>query len=346
MSILKGFSPALIYTQLRSNGAASTFDRLLASQHVADLRLIFLCTFWMAVALVVVALIESAFAGQGFTMVGAVIAAAGAVMAWCYQAGSSRLGVVDLFGCEIATICRVCTVVDLVPRTINAYAFIKSDMKSGSGSAGPTIGAAMPIESISLNLESKESYEPVFDNNTRDLQVLDAPVVINVTQFYTYLKSMRDTWRKAGQSSTAEHRLAALRDVVYMQFLGFESARAAVHALIEYEPHEVDCTMIILLSEIPALAFLLENFSVDDFRHQRLLQRLCHYELILQTVKNRVTEKRKITKSSDEDWAKLEVTAKDLQSLYDRLLKPKVTAAGCDRLMSAAAEVPVHSAAA
>ena len=41
-----------------------------------------------------------------------VVGVVGAVIAWAYQSGSARLGVIDLFACEISTLCRVATVVD------------------------------------------------------------------------------------------------------------------------------------------------------------------------------------------------------------------------------------------
>ena len=39
-----------------------------------------------------------------------VVGVVGAVIAWAYQSGSARLGVIDLFACEISTLCRVATV--------------------------------------------------------------------------------------------------------------------------------------------------------------------------------------------------------------------------------------------
>ena len=43
------------------------------------------------------------------------------LLAWTYQAGSARLGVVDLFACEIATLCRVAAVIDMVQRYIDLF---------------------------------------------------------------------------------------------------------------------------------------------------------------------------------------------------------------------------------
>ena len=40
----------------------------------------------------------------------------GLVLGWAYQAASKRLGIVDLFACEIATLCRVGTIFDIGDR--------------------------------------------------------------------------------------------------------------------------------------------------------------------------------------------------------------------------------------
>jgi hypothetical protein len=45
-----------------------------------------------------------------------VLGVVGAVIAWAYQSGTARLGVIDLFACEISTLCPVATVVDTVRR--------------------------------------------------------------------------------------------------------------------------------------------------------------------------------------------------------------------------------------
>jgi hypothetical protein len=96
------------------------------------------------------------------------------IVTWTYQRGSARLGIVDLYGCEIATICRVVTIVGVAGRYVELYR------------TPPT---------LSMTFNSEEHYTPVFDNNSKDLEVLEARVVEPVTEFYTYLKSMRDYLR-------------------------------------------------------------------------------------------------------------------------------------------------------
>jgi hypothetical protein len=48
------------------------------------------------------------------------LAVGGPILGWTYQTGSKRLGIVDLFACEIVTLCRVGAIVDFVPRLITA----------------------------------------------------------------------------------------------------------------------------------------------------------------------------------------------------------------------------------
>ena len=50
-----------------------------------------------------------------------VVGVVGAVIAWAYQSGSARLGVIDLFACEISTLCRVATVVDTARRYADKF---------------------------------------------------------------------------------------------------------------------------------------------------------------------------------------------------------------------------------
>jgi hypothetical protein len=59
----------------------------------------------MAVGLVIATVLAflQKFTAAGAS-VGAIVSVGGGVLAWTYQTGSARLGVVDLFACEIATL--------------------------------------------------------------------------------------------------------------------------------------------------------------------------------------------------------------------------------------------------
>ena len=125
---------------------------------------------------------------------------------------------------------------------------------------------------------SQESYFPVFDTSVRDLQKLEADVVQNVTAFYTYMKVMRDYLRKladtpppsAGSTSHDDDWHKVVCSVIYMQFLGLESARKAIQDLVEFQPTRAEDIFTILLSELAAYDFLRNQFHGDLF--DRLLK--------------------------------------------------------------------------
>lgn len=295
MSVMSVLSPFVILRQLRSGKESSTFERLGRSRHVADLRLIFSVTvilmvvgavvalafsleyervttwtaeqdhhgFWLWVRLTIAAIV---FSGP---FIGAICILGGGVLAWTYQTGSARLGVVDLFACEIATLCRVGAVVDMVQRYVDLF-------ETGPHAVQHVIDGEAPTDGSRFN--SQESYFPVFETSVKDLQALEADVVKHVTAFYTYMKVMRDTLRKLADIRPAAdggrhddwHR--AIGSVVYMQFLALESARLAIKDLVEFEPTRAEDMITVLLSELPAYGFLREQFQ-GDLRQRRLQAR-------------------------------------------------------------------------
>jgi hypothetical protein len=278
------FFPKSIVRRLQEERSAATLNRLATSRHVADLRLIVSATgyiFVLCLVLAVIATILDGTASGVSAFIGGMFALAYGIVGWAYQSGNSRLGIVDLFACEITTICRVCTIVDLTRRHVEAF---NADLpKSGETQASPD-EIVKRIRNAFSHYEASESYTPVFDHNASDLRVLEVKVVTNVTAFYTYLKAMRDALRNLtkvdappafGEKHDAWHE--ALASVLYMQFLAFESARKAVRDLVEFEPNQVENMITILISELCAYSFLLNYFPAgdatgkgEDFRHDRL----------------------------------------------------------------------------
>ncbi|HEY7580129.1 MAG TPA: hypothetical protein VH855_21275 [Acetobacteraceae bacterium] len=294
MAVMSVLSPFAIVRQLRIGKESSTFERLGRSRHVADLRLIFSVTLIIMIVSIILALIfcfehqvvtnwrevngrengwtwlrlaMAAVADSG-AFVGAVGAVGCGVLAWTYQSGSARLGVVDLFACEIATLCRVFAVADVVQRYVGLF------------ENGPDTGRPHPIDgelpADTSRFTSQESYFPVFDASVNALQALEADVVKHVTAFYTYMKVMRDALRRLaeikppasnGPRNDDWHR--AICNVVYMQFLGLESARRAISDLVEFEPTQAEDMITILLSELVAYGFLRQQFR-GDLRQRRL----------------------------------------------------------------------------
>jgi hypothetical protein len=334
MNIVSALSPFEILRQLRQSGESSTFERLGRSRHVADLRLIFSVTVIIMIVGSIFALVfcferevmtswkdvkEShgdwiwarllfnAVADSG-AFVGAIGAVGCGVLAWTYQTGSARLGVVDLFACEIATLCRVAIVVEMVQRYVALF-------DSGPIATQPRELDGEPPTDAS-RFTSQESYFPVFDSSVKDLQALEADVVTNVTAFYTYMKVMRDGLRalanikpasRGGSVGDKWHR--AVCNVIYMQFLALESARKAIRDLVEFEPTQAEDMITILLNEVVAYGFLREQFK-DDLRNRMLDARDAGYRREIPELC------RMVMAGTGPQWVRARETAAELMKRY------------------------------
>jgi hypothetical protein len=286
----------------------ATVVRLFVSRHVKDLRLIVGAASVLMLLLLVIGPVlavrsQEATKCQGSSIcdwtsakiwlpaassflvfLTPVIGAFGLLLGWAYQTGSARLGVVDLFACEISTLCRITTVLDSVNRLVDRFNVGPQPGSSGSG--------ALPAAQFS----SEENYFPVFDACVRDLQTLDAEVVINIAAFYTYMKAARDSLRSLAGISPEASDLAAppsqsavqgpwhevARNVLYLLYLGLESARKSIKDLVEFQPELMERTIVILISELDAYGFLRQQFTQkDDPRHERIQMRLADYQQLV-----------------------------------------------------------------
>ena len=312
--------------KLDARDASSTLFRFFRSSHVTDLRIIATGAFAVgAVCLAVLGLLLSVspFVNKDSLLVSLIHSYAGptvalccVVVGWAYRSASARLGVVDLFACEIATLCRVGTIFDIALRYVNRIdepgqgATVHRPMAPGNGS-----------------FVSQEHYFPVFDSNSRDLQLLEAEVVGSVVEFYTYMKATRDVLRRLGQldvtgsaqpgPGTAEMRKTVICDLIYMVFLAFESARKSIRALVEFEPSEADYTMIVLLTELKAYDFLLRRFAEEELFRRRLELRKDDYKLERVRLNCLIECHR-----GEPHWNKAVETAPSLDPLFEQVIGP------------------------
>ena len=300
---------------LKTGDPAATMDRLFESQHVKDLQLIMAGAFFAVLMVLIIGLLSSFFnevvnnwhdihtrttdwvlvryglasVGDFLVFFAPVLAAFAGLLAWVYQVGGARLGVVDLFACEISTLCRVMGVVDVVHRTVDKYGKSPTAQHGGADTSNGHSQEPSP----------QEEYFPVFTNCIRDLETLEARVVIDITAFYTYMKAVRDTRRALSAVAASSGDVSggapaprdlALRDLVYMIFLGLESARHAIKNLVEFEPEQAERTVVILLNELEAYAFLERNPNEGDSYQRRLALRRAEYERLvphlIKTVRN------------------------------------------------------------
>jgi hypothetical protein len=112
MNPLRAVGMYFFRERLENTGPAATFARLCTSRHLEDLQ-------WIAciVVLLTVIMLPLDLATSHFTVLDAklpvasvLVAGVTAILSWIYQTGSSRIGAVDLFACEISAICRVSVV--------------------------------------------------------------------------------------------------------------------------------------------------------------------------------------------------------------------------------------------
>jgi hypothetical protein len=330
--------------------SAETFDRLIQSMHVKDLRSIANVTAGGALLAIAMFLgialyyavthsateqsaVPSAYVSKlyeallPFTL-SAVLAGLCGIIAWCYRTGSDRLGIVDLFACEITTLCRVCTINGLADTCIAAFELTSRDSPSDQDKITKT------AERFG-HFDSAEEYTPVFDSNAKELQSLSVKVVINITAFYTYWKATRDAFRRLANAKPAYsdswHR--AMANLLYMQFLAMESARKAIRDLIEFEPNNAENTIMILISELPLYGVLSKYFEESDVRHARLqLRRSRYLSLVPQVYYHTLKQHAKFSESavsSDDleelrrDWSRAHRMLEELKKRYEDLFGEK-----------------------
>jgi hypothetical protein len=325
--------------------SAETFDRLLHSMHVKDLHwiinvsaiaaavsIIVICVIWVIEHFTVTDPSKALVPGSALLAgLGAVLAGFGGISAWCYQTGSSRLGMVDLFACEITTLCRICTINGLADSCIAAFLANTTDKDT-----------TLKMREQFGDFESSETYTPFLDVNAKELHSLSVRVLTNITAFYTYWKATRDAFRKLAKMQTDDGWHRAMSDVMYMQFLAFESARKAVRDLIEFEPNHAENTITILISELPLYHFLLNRFEKGDLRRARLKLRLSRYAFVVPQVYYHTEHEH--AKYKDVDTARkqlphlargdVEKLCRDWEKAYEMLneLKSRYEAAAIGRL--------------
>jgi hypothetical protein len=330
--------------------SAETLDRLIQSMHVKDLRSI--ANITVGAALLAIAMfvcialcavthpaatqpaVPAAYASKlyeallPFTL-SAVLAGLCGIIAWCYRTGSDRLGIVDLFACEITTLCRVCTINGLADSCVAAF-----ELDSRKRSPADQDKITKTAESFG-HFDSAEEYTPIFDNNAKELQSLSVKAVINITAFYTYWKATRDAFRRLAKTKPAYsdgwHR--AMGNLLFMQFLAMESARKAIRDLIEFEPNNAENTIMILIGELPLYGALLKHFEVSDVRHARLqLRRSGYLSFVPQVYYHTLEQHDKYNDSAvsrndleelRRDWSKAHRMLEELRKRYENVFGEK-----------------------
>lgn len=319
---------------LSATDSASTVFRFFRSDHVIDLNRFFKLALYIFLALIVIGTLYAiakpaihlashstpgsiyyhgrrAFVFHIFlvsmtdvlptiiTFVAPAITICGGIMAWTYLSAATRLGVVDLFGCEIRTLCRVSTAFDIGKLYVARY-------------DGKVIDNQPPQ---SNGFKSEEEYFPIFSSNSHDLESLEATVVGYITEFYTYIKTFRDLQRKLLEVNSAQERKWLTGNSIYVLYLGFESGRKAINELIEFEPAQAENILVVLLTELVCYPFLCRLFKDDELRLSRLTLRLSDYDKEVRELVATVD-----AYGDDPDWAPAKRTLPELIERYNDMV--------------------------
>src|SRR5260221_2092896 len=89
------------------------------------------------------------------------------IIGWADQAANTRFSVAEPFACGIGALCRIAAISDIINQYAKRYY------------AGETPPAPA---------NTSTDYFAVFNNNSKDMEVLDGDVVGAVTQFYANIK--------------------------------------------------------------------------------------------------------------------------------------------------------------
>jgi hypothetical protein len=325
---------------ISADEAASTLFRFIQSAHVRDLRLIVesisILFLVFTATMIVVAFtsapehlskappsgdLSSAKGASVFIFVagylGPALGATGFIIAWAYRSAVARLGVIDLFACEISTLCRVGTIMDLGSRFVWLY---YNPPKAQDSIDGKENAGDRKKSTVETSFTSEEDYFPILKTNATHLQLLEALVVKDITEFYTYLKAARDALRKFAEfeppqtsDSAPTAWSMALTDAIYMQFLANESGRKAIERLVEFEPTRAEARIMILITELTCYSFLFRHFPSDSLPYVRLNMRREEYKQMVEELEKEVTTKKK---EDEKAWAQAEASLPELRKRY------------------------------
>ena len=187
------------------------------------------------------------------------------VVSWSYQAANARFGAADLFAGEIGALCRIAAVAELMTNYTRLYR---------AGESPPAMA------------DSTNDYFAVFNNNAKDVEVLDGDVVGAVSQFYVNMKIFQDCLLRGPSAADASVRKQQQLATMYYGFLAFESARLALAALIDDRDRCEEAILMAMMSELPGYFFLYDELHdrTYDVRWQRIAARRDGYRRLIQEI--------------------------------------------------------------
>lgn len=303
-----------LFARWLRRGPVPLFARLTTSHHLGDYQFIGVVALALILlgALTLTPFLKALLEVLGdpthpptLVIVGGVFATVTTMATWVYQSANKRLGTVDLFACEIGSICRVGLVTNFAEKSILMHKeFGKEQTRT------PT------------TIDVRESYTPVYDKGASDLQSLDTNSVTAITAFYTYRKTMMDYLRATLAAPTGALAQERQQQMIYMQFLMYENARIALQELAEFEPERAQHLVTIYCSELPLFTFLIRRYRGDrqsHFLYKRLRLRIADYDKNVQALLDRLKDIPRHSAGKDAPdsaWIKAQTTAAELEHRF------------------------------
>jgi hypothetical protein len=154
------------------------------------------------------------------------------------------------------------------------------------------------------------------------------------------MKGLRDARRKLAKTKPPQAAEADVQNsgtelddpwhttmvtVIYLLYLGYESARKASNDLVEYQPARAERLMVILLTELKCFSFLRNHFKPEDLRWRRLQLREAEYKQQVLDVYDQVIAA--LHGQNATDWLQAEKTIPALESRYHEALGEELAAA-------------------
>jgi hypothetical protein len=121
-------------------------------------------------------------------------------------------------------------------------------------------------------------------------------------------------YMRATAATTDMNRRNLLRaQMIYMQFLMYESARLSIDQLIEFEPNLAESTINILCSELVVYAFLW-NHHANDYLGPRLRLRLNEYSQVVPRLYDKIMRGEHPT-----NWERARKAAPEMMERYEMM---------------------------
>jgi hypothetical protein len=239
------------------------FHRFRTSNHSRDLY--YLCL--IAILLVAIFISISIIYKVKMELFVAIITALFGVLSWTYQAANTRFGAADLFAGEIAALCRIAAVADIMSSLAKQYCI-----------------GVMPAPPASQTTE----YFIAYNNNAKDMEALDGDVVESVAQFYVNMKVFRDVLRQPTNARDAAEIKERQLTAIYYGFLAFESARIGLAVLIDDRQRSREAILAAMRSELPAYVLLYSELRrrPHDLRWSFISARLPKYRILLKEIRD------------------------------------------------------------